>query len=92
MPEIVPVFSECPEINGSFPNAHDCPSRTDIKGNSRILNEIHEKLAFLVLHSKSFNFNLFPYEVGSLEHSRNFHLYPDIQKKTARQTPSSPVK
>jgi len=37
------VFYEIPEINESFGNADVCPSRTEIKGNSWILNEITEK-------------------------------------------------
>ena len=41
------VFQESPEINGSNGNAHVCPSRTDIKGNSRILHEITGKLVTL---------------------------------------------
>jgi hypothetical protein len=41
------VFQESPEINGSNGNANVCPSRTDIKGNSRILHEITGKLVTL---------------------------------------------
>jgi hypothetical protein len=44
------VFQESPEINGSNGNANDCPSRTDINGNSRILHEITGKLVTLNWH------------------------------------------
>ena len=37
------VFSESPEINGSYGTAHDHPYNTKINGNLRILNEITEK-------------------------------------------------
>ena len=44
------VFQEIAEINGSNGNAHVCPYRTDIKGNSRILHGIAGKLETLNWH------------------------------------------
>jgi hypothetical protein len=41
------VFSESSEINGSFGNAHECPSRTEINGKLMILNVITGKLVTL---------------------------------------------
>jgi hypothetical protein len=32
-------------------------------------------------NSKFLNFDFFPYGMDSHEHSRNFHLFPDFQKK-----------
>ena len=76
-------FSESSEINGSLGNAHDCPSRTEINGNLRILIEITRKLLKIpfisVRDGQSGAIPKLPFNSG-------------LSEKTARQVTDSPAR